>query len=172
MLFPLAGALVAAAALSAVGAEEIKGFYRIDEGVAVGGQPTPEQVPALAAAGFRTVMNLRLESEFDAEPVAAAAKKAGLSYRHVPISSKDPTNAAVDEFLRLTDDPAIYPVYIYCGSGNRAAALWMVRRVLREGWHIGTAMTEAERAGLETDVMRDFAFEYIRLHPVARTSSK
>jgi protein tyrosine phosphatase (PTP) superfamily phosphohydrolase (DUF442 family) len=93
-----------------------------------------------------------------------------MAYVRVPVSAKDPTDAAVDEFLRVTDDPTIYPVYIHCGSGNRAAALWMIRRVLREGWQIGLAAAEAEKAGLRSDELRDFAFAYIHRHAIAQAA--
>ena len=71
---------------------------------------------------------------------------------------------AVDKFLAVTDDPALYPVFIYCRSGNRAAALWMIRRVLRDGWTLANAESEAERAGLTSATLRDFARDYVRRH--------
>ena len=64
----------------------------------------------------------------------------------------------------MTDDSALYPVFIYCASGNRAAALWMIRRVLRDGWASADAESEAERAGLKSAAMRDFARDYLRRH--------
>ena len=170
ILLALAGAFVSSALVASGDTASISGFHRVEDGVAVGGQPAAEQVPSLAVAGYRTVVNLRLESEFDAGPVALAAREAGMTYVSVPISAKDPADQAVDEFLRVTDDPAIYPVYIHCASGNRAAALWMIRRVLREGWTIGLAAAEADRAGLTSDSLRDFAFAYIQRHVVARAA--
>ncbi len=166
------GALLAAATLAASDVGSITGFYRVEDGVAIGGQPVAEQVPPLAEQGYRTVINLRLESEFDEAPVILAARRAGMSYVSVPMSSKQPTDAAVDEFLRVTDDPGIYPVYIHCASGNRAAALWMIRRVLREGWQIGLAAAEAKKAGLQNEELRDFAFSYIQRHAVARAAAR
>jgi hypothetical protein len=65
----------------------------------------------------------------------------------------------------VTDDATIYPVYIYCASGNRAAALWMIRRVLRDGWTLEKAEAEAVAAGLTRDEMRNFARGYIERHP-------
>jgi uncharacterized protein (TIGR01244 family) len=166
----LVSAFAAAAVLAAADTRSISGFYCVEDGVAVGGQPTVEQVPTLAAEGYRTVINLRLAFEFDAGPVAFAARQAGMSYVSVPISAKQPTDEAVDEFLLVTDDPGIYPIFIHCGSGNRAAALWMIRRVLREGWHVEIAMSEASAAGLESEVMRDFALDYIRRHAMAQAA--
>ena len=170
MLGTLAGVLFAAAVFASVDVTSITGFYLVEDGVAVGGQPTAEQVPSLAASGYRTVVCLRVESEFNSAPVALAVRQAGMTYVSVPISAKEPDDAAVDRFLSVTDDPAIYPVFIHCGSGNRAAALWMIRRVLREGWQMGLAMTEAQKAGLKSEEMRDFAFAYIQRHAVAQAA--
>ena len=163
-------ALAAAGLLASVDTASIPGFYRIEDSVAIGGQPTAEQIPTLAAAGYQTIICLRQESEYDAAPVSLAARQAGLAYVRVPISAKEPADAAVDEFLRVTDDPGIYPVYIHCGSGNRAAALWMIRRVLREGWTIGVAAAEADAVGLKSETMRDFAIAYVQRHIVVRAA--
>jgi hypothetical protein len=46
----------------------------------------------------------------------------------------------------------------------------MIRRVLREGWQIGLAASEAERAGLKSEEMRDFAFAYIQRRAVAQAA--
>jgi len=164
-------ALLSSAALAVPaggGVEDIDGFHRIDAKVAVGATPAPAQVAGLAEAGFRSLLNLREESEIDSAPVALAAKDAGLTYLRAPISSKQPTDAAATEFLRITDEASIYPVFIYCASGNRAAALWMVRRVLRDGWTLEAAQAEAERAGLTSPAMREFALGYIERHATER----
>lgn len=172
MVLPLAGALAAAAAFASVDTASITGFYLVEDGVAVGGQPAPDQISSLAAQGYRTVINLRLESEFDTAPVSLAIRQSGLAEFRIPISAKDPEDAAVDQFLRVTDDPGIYPVYIHCAGGNRAAALWMIRRVLREGWQIGLAAAEADKAGLKSEIMRDFAFSYIQRHAMAQAAAR
>ena len=57
-------------------------------------------------------------------------------------------------------------------GGNRAAALWMIRRVLREGWQIGLAAAEADKAGLKSEIMRDFAFSYIQRHAMAQAAAR
>jgi uncharacterized protein (TIGR01244 family) len=164
-------ALVAAFALAPLfaaaagpGIEEIEYYHRLSDRVALAGQPTPAQVIALAQAGFRAIINLREESEFDALPDIEAAKDAGLRYIRVPISKPTPTDEQVTAFLRATDDADIYPVLIHCGTANRSAALWMVRRALRDGWSIDEAEHEAAQNGLTSEGLRKFAREYIESH--------
>jgi len=132
--------------------------------VAVGGQPTPEQVIELSHDGFNGVINLREEEEFNDGPQARAAREWGITFVRVPVSREAPSDASVEKFLAVTDDPSMYPIYVYCGTGNRAAAVWMIRRVVRDGWTVGDAEAEATRAGL-TGKMLDFARDYVRRHP-------
>lgn len=165
-------ALAAASALlpliaagSGAGLGEIEYYHRVDERVAFGGQPTPSQVVALAQAGFRTIVNLRMESEADVQPEVEAAKDAGLVYVGLPVPKAQPTDEQVKRFLRLTDDAAIYPVFIHCATANRAAALWMVRRAVVDGWSVEAAEKEAVRNGLTSEGLLEFAREYLASHP-------
>jgi uncharacterized protein (TIGR01244 family) len=160
--FLILSVTVSAAAFVSAGVESIEGFYRISDRVAIGTQPTPDEVTALAAEGFNGIVNLREDAEFDDGPSSQAARDSGIRFVRVPLSSKDPSDAGVEKFLAATDDDGLYPVFIYCASGNRAAAVWMVRRVLREGWTVAEARAEAERAGLKSTAMRDFALDFIR----------
>lgn len=160
----LSAALLAAAALASASVESIQGFHRVSDRVAVGGQPTPEQVKALGDAGFNGIINLREQSEFDDGLLAHAARDSGAQFFRIPVSRENPSDAAVEKFLAVTDDDALYPLFVYCGSGNRAAALWMIRRVVREGWTLAKAESEAGGAGLTSEKMRDFARDYVHRH--------
>lgn len=168
--------VLAALALAAHGLAEdssleaIPYFHRVNERVAVAGQPTPEQVAALAKAGFRTVINLRPEAEFPASAETKAAADAGLFYVSIPFVTAKPSSNAVEEFLRVSESADIYPVLIHCATANRASAFWLVRRVLRDGWTFDDAEKEAKANGLTHESLRQFALEYIEAHaaPTAR----
>ena len=167
MVLSLAAAALSTAVFASVGVESIDKFHRIDARVAIGGQPTPEQIAVLADGGFQAVVNLREESEENDGFHARAARQAGLQFFRVPVSPQSPSDAAVEKFLLVMDDETIYPVYIYCASGNRAAALWMIRRVLRDGWTLEKAEAEAVAAGLTREALLDFARGYVARHPQA-----
>ena len=164
VLIAVGGVILAVAVFAAEGAATIDRFYRISERVAVGGQPTPEQVIELSHDGFNGVINLREEEEFNDGPQARAAREWGITFVRVPVSREAPSDASVEKFLAVTDDPSMYPIYVYCGTGNRAAAVWMIRRVVRDGWTVGDAEAEATRAGANGKML-DFARDYVRRHP-------
>jgi len=164
MVLSLAAAALATAVFASVGVESIERFHRVDARVAIGGQPTPEQVRLLADAGFAAVLNLREDVEENDALHARAARESGLQLYRVPVSKTNPTDASVAKFLKVTDDETLYPIYIFCAEGNRAAAFWMIRRVLRDGWKLEAAEKEAAAAGLASEPMRDFALGYIARH--------
>src|SRR6185369_13804428 len=92
------------------------------------------------------------------------AARFGMEYRSLPVDHADPSDEAVPAFLKLLSEPASRPALVYCASGNRAAALWMIRRVLVEHWTVEAAEEEAEGAGMKSKVMKEFAKKYIASH--------
>jgi uncharacterized protein (TIGR01244 family) len=99
---------------------------RIDGKVAVGGQPSAEDLRQLRAQGYTTVVNLRLDGEASQplSPTAEgrAATDAGLAYRHVPVRLADLDPEQVQE-VRAAIASAPGPVYVHCGAGQRACAV-------------------------------------------------
>lgn len=164
VLIAVTGVLLAVAVFAVEGAAAIDRFHRVTERVAIGGQPTPEQVIALSHEGFNGVINLREEAEFNDGAQARAAREWGMMFVRVPVSREAPSDAAVENFLVATDDQALYPIFIYCASADRAAAFWMIRRVVRDGWVVANAEAEASGAGLQAGKMLEFARDYIQRH--------
>lgn len=133
------------------------------EPVGFGGATLPTAMPWLREQGFSTVINLRLVGEegADADNSRAAAEAAGLNYIHLPFNAGNPDPDVVENFLAAVGDKANQPVYIHCGSATRVAALWMVGRVLKDGWAIDAAAEEAELIALKPDDAIAFATAYI-----------
>jgi uncharacterized protein (TIGR01244 family) len=144
----------------------ITNFARVETTVACGGATQPDALPRIKAMGFASVINLRLPTEtgagIDAE--SAAAKEAGLRFVHLPFNSGSPDPAVVDRFLVALADPANQPAFIHCASGNRASALWMIKRVLVDKWDLTRAAEEAAGLGLTSAPLKQFALDYIETH--------
>ena len=143
-----------------------RNYTRLDATVACAGATSVEAIPAIKADGFKAIINLRQASEAGADVDLArwAATSAGLNYIHIPFSGTDPQTDAVDQFLTAVKDPANSPVFIHCGSGNRAGMMWLVKRVMVDGWPLDKATLEAERAGLTSPELKAFALQYLKAH--------
>jgi uncharacterized protein (TIGR01244 family) len=144
----------------------VTNYAHVETTVACAGAITPDAIPAIKQAGYKSVINLREASEqganIDAEQ--AAAKAAGINFVHIPMNSANPNPAIVDPFLKAVTDPANTPAFIHCASGNRASALWAIKRVKVDHWDLDKAMAEATDLGIH-DALKKWVTDYLAAHP-------
>jgi len=146
--------------------EGITNFAQVETTVACAGAVTPSAVAGIKKMGFASIINLRLDNEkgADIEAEAAAAKAAGINFVHLPLSGSAPDPAVADRFLKTITEPGNQPAFIHCASGNRAAAMWLIKRVLIDKWDNDRALEEAMQLGSISPVMKTFALDYIQAH--------
>jgi len=144
----------------------ITNFAQVETTVACAGAVTPESVAGIKKMGFASIINLRLATEpganIDAE--AAAAKAAGITFVHLPFNGSMPDPAVADRFIKTITEPGTQPAFIHCASGNRAAAMWLIKRVLVDKWETDRAVEEATQLGLTSAGLKTFALDYIQAH--------
>ncbi|MEL6609387.1 MAG: TIGR01244 family sulfur transferase [Pseudomonadota bacterium] len=94
---------------------------------AVSPQIAPEDMPAIAAAGYTTVLCNRpdeeIPMELSAEVMAIAAEAAGLAFEVLPVTHAGLTLDLVSEQGRIVSE-ATGPVLAYCASGTRSSIVW------------------------------------------------
>ena len=125
-------------------------FLVLLSSVALAQQVTKKEIPGIST--FAQV-----------EEEGAAVKAAGMNYVHLPFDPQNPDAHLIDNFITAVTAPANQPAYVHCAAGGRAASLWMVKRVLADGWDEQRALTEANALGLN-DRFRPFALNYIHSH--------
>jgi len=139
---------------------------RVDAVLMCGGATTDGAFPALKKEGFASVINLRQADEpgVDIAGSRAAAERAGLRYVHIPVRGSAPETASVDAFLAAVQDRSNQPMYIHCASANRVGAMWLIKRVVVDGWDVQRATDEATTIGLTSAPLRQFAIDYATKH--------
>jgi len=144
----------------------ITNFAQIETTVACAGAVSSASVAEIKKMGFKAIFNLRLATEqgADIEGETAAAKAAGINFIHLPLNGSSPDPAVVDSFLKAITAPGNQPALIHCASGNRAAAMWLIKRVIVDGWDTDRAMAEATELGTISAPMKAFALDYIQAH--------
>ncbi|MBL0419025.1 TIGR01244 family phosphatase [Ramlibacter sp. AW1] len=100
---------------------------RIDDDLAITGQLVPQALAAVAAAGFRAVINNRPDHEGGAaqptsDEIEQAARAAGLDYRWVPVPPSGHTLQQAQAMARAVAELP-KPVLAFCRTGRRSAAL-------------------------------------------------
>ena len=146
--------------------EGITNFAQVETTVACTGAITPSSVASIKKMGFASIINLRLATEKGAgiDEEAAAAKAAGINFVHIPFDGAMPDPAVADKFMKTITEPGTQPAFIHCASGNRAAAMWMIKRVLIDKWDNDRALDEAAQLGLTSEPLKKFALDYIQAH--------
>ncbi|MGQ0734370.1 MAG: fused DSP-PTPase phosphatase/NAD kinase-like protein [Acidobacteriota bacterium] len=141
----------------------ITNYTKVDAVVACGGATSTAALEGLKGDGFKAIINLRMASEEGAnvEENAMRAKALGLKYLHIPFNGQSPENKTVDDFLAAVADKTNQPVYIHCGSANRVGAVWLVKRVVQDGWTVDKATEEAKLIGLRSAPFEQFALKYL-----------
>jgi uncharacterized protein (TIGR01244 family) len=97
-------------------------------------QITPGDLSALAAAGVKIVVNNRPDGEEEGQPrsaeIEAAARAAGIGYRHIPVAggfNGDDVLAMADAL----DSAGEGRLLAFCRSGTRSTFLWALARAER-----------------------------------------
>jgi uncharacterized protein (TIGR01244 family) len=163
-------AIPAGAALAQqVNKEQIAGvrnLARIETTVACAGATSADAVPEIKKMGFVSIINLRVADEpgADVEKEELAAKAAGLRYFHVPFAGK-PDPKAAEAFLNAITTKGAEPAYIHCAGGNRAATMWLIKRIAVDHWDVDKAVAEATALGQTSVPLREFAIDYGKTHP-------
>jgi uncharacterized protein (TIGR01244 family) len=117
-------------------------------GVLTGGQPTDEQLAAIAAAGYKTLVTLRTPAEAP-PPMADRARELGLRYVEIPVAgAQDLTPEKVAELGKVLADRGAEPVAIHCASGNRVGAMLALEQAQVEGKDPKAALAIGLDAGL------------------------
>ncbi len=106
-------------------------YRQLDDRTLVSGQIGPDDVPALKDLGVTLIINNRPDNEDAGQPegddIEAAARAAGIDYRHVPIArGLGPSD--IDSMREAIKSAEQGKLLAFCRSGNRSALAWAVAR--------------------------------------------
>jgi len=132
----------------------IDNFGKVDDNYYRGAQPKGRDFAALKSLGVKMVIDLAEEGDRAEGPNTEAA---GMKFVRIPLTtSHAPSQAVIDQFIKLVSDPANQPVYVHCmGGRHRTGAMTAVYRMTHDGWTADQAFSE----------MKQFRFGADFLHP-------
>ena len=97
------------------------------------------------------------EAGANIEANAAHAKSLGLNYINIPFNGAAARSQGRRHFLATIANKANQPVFVHCGSASRVGGMWLVKRVLQDGWAVDKATEEAKLIGLRSEPLEKFA---------------
>ncbi len=131
--------------------------YRINDRVVLAGQPEPDEWAEVAEQGYRTVINMRSDPE-RAAVEGHNAEQAGLTYMHLPLPTYEIEPEHISSFRAAIEQAGEGGLMIHCRTASRVALLWMLDRMVNEGWTQEQAEAELRDAGYGDSSMETFTF--------------
>lgn len=139
----------------------IDNFGQVNRNYYRGAQPKGSDYEALARLGIKTLVNLTSDdAETDEEE---NAKKAGMGYFQIPMTTRvPPTAAKLEQFLRIVNDPVSQPVYVHCvGGRHRTGVMTAVYRMTQDGWSADRAFKEMKQYKFGADFLHQEFKEFV-----------
>ena len=129
--------------MSSISVHDVYNFRQAAPDLATSGQPTEEQLGAIAAAGYNVVVNLALHNDprYSLRDEAASVRTFGLDYVHIPVQFGAPKEEDLLAFFDAMDRNSGRRVWIHCAANMRVTAFVGLYRVLRLGWTEGDAFS-------------------------------
>lgn len=123
----------------------VQNYSRATEQIAISGLIGDGGAQALAAHGFKTIIDLRTATEGTADEKALIDLN-GMSYINIPMTVAGISEEQLAAFTKAMET-AQAPILIHCGSGNRAGAMWASYQI-RKGVDPEVALAAGRKAGM------------------------
>jgi protein tyrosine phosphatase (PTP) superfamily phosphohydrolase (DUF442 family) len=138
---------------------DITNFRQYSATFASSGQPTKDQLSAIAENGFERIVYIAFTNNANALPDAdQVVKGLGMEYMHIPVTWDNPLPsdfyAFADSLRRDTDKKTL----LHCQVNARATAFSFLYRVIYEGVDIAEAKADMNTVWQPNETWRDFIF--------------
>lgn len=119
---------------------KISNFGQMDERFYRGARPSERDFASLKALGIQTVIDLTDNTPKEKGYVEAQ----GMHYVNIAIPDKeDPSDAQIQQFLKLVDDPSTGKFYVHCAGGrHRTGVMGAVYRFNNYHWTLDQVYAE------------------------------
>jgi protein tyrosine phosphatase (PTP) superfamily phosphohydrolase (DUF442 family) len=100
----------------------IYNFHQISDLLACSGQPTEDQLAAIANDGYQVIVNLGLsDAKYALADEAASVTNLGLAYHHIPIAFDNPQIDELTEFISVMNQHITNKTLVHCAANYRAS---------------------------------------------------
>jgi protein tyrosine phosphatase (PTP) superfamily phosphohydrolase (DUF442 family) len=115
--------------------DEIYNALRINENLLMAGQPTEEQLRAIAAEGFTRVINLApFEPGRSLPDEAELVRALNMEYINIPVIWTDPKSGDFDAFEEVMSQAPNVKTLVHCMANFRVTAFYSLYAQKHLGW--------------------------------------
>ncbi len=115
---------------------DIYNYRVIDARLSTSGQPSVEELGAVARAGFEVVINLALHDDprYSLTDEAGSVTGLGMTYVHIPVQFTAPTADDLLAYFAAMESHEGRRMLVHCAANKRVTAFLGLYRILRQGW--------------------------------------
>lgn len=140
----------------------IYNYRRLTDLIATAGQPSEEELAAVARAGFEVVVNLALhDAEYSLPDECRTVESLGLRYIHIPVVWERPLRADLERFFGVMNELTGKHIFVHCAANKRVSVFMALYRQRRQGWSADAVMPDVLAIWEPDDVWRRFLKEMI-----------
>ena len=137
--------------------EDIYNFLQLSDRITTAGQPTASQYPAIAVAGYQTIINLALTESANAlVDEGAIATSLGLEYIHIPVLWEAPTLDNFEEFVRVMNQRKDRQIFVHCAANKRVSAFMYLYHRIVDGLDEKTAQIDLAKIWIPSQFWQSF----------------
>ncbi|MGA7802025.1 MAG: protein tyrosine phosphatase family protein [Gammaproteobacteria bacterium] len=137
----------------------------LSDRLATGGQPSEDELVALAAAGYETVVNLGLsEAPYALDDEQGMVQALGLEYLHLPVAWEQPDREGLERFFALMRRVEHRRVFLHCAANKRVSVFMALYRILEQGWPAEDALAAIRDVWEPNEVWERFLTEQLAGH--------
>lgn len=116
--------------------ERIRDFRPAGKDLATAGQPSEEELAAVAGAGYEVVINLALHDnpEYSLPDERRLVESLGMSYVHIPVDFSQPTMKDLEIFFDAMESNGTRRIFLHCAANKRVSAFLGLFRAIRLNW--------------------------------------
>ncbi len=146
--------------------QQIEAFLPISVTLATSGQPTPEELAEIAAAGYRLVINLATPASSNWNPQEKnLVESLGMEYVGIEVDWDYPTLSDFDDLAdRLDSENGDRKVWVHCAKNMRVSAMIYLYHRLRKGYTEEVSRRYLEQIWQPNEIWQNFIEAMLELH--------
>lgn len=126
--------------------KDIYNYLKLSETLSCSGMPTAGQLPSVAEAEVKFVVNLATTKSEGWNPDEGKTfQQLGVEYLLIPVDWEHPTRQNLNEFMDAMDAHKDLRVLVHCQANYRATVFIALYRILRLGWKKEDAFVDVRK---------------------------
>lgn len=137
--------------------DEIRNYVVLTTQLGTAGQPSAEQMHAVADAGYAVVINLDVpNSRYAIDDEPGVVTSLGMAYHNIPVDFLNPTVSDLHRFVDTLDANIHKKVFVHCAANYRVSTFTALYGQLRWGWSAADADAHIQRLWTPNPVWATF----------------